>query len=96
MQILTLEHFAGCLNQTFSAHISDMSVPFVLVDARPMPTRQTNAFRAPFSLLFRNSASVLFPQQIYPMRHPQLGEIGIFMVPIAHDREGFLYEAVFN
>jgi hypothetical protein len=30
------------------------------------------------------------------MRHPRLGEIGIFLVPVAREREGFLYQAVFN
>jgi hypothetical protein len=39
---------------------------------------------------------VLFPQQIYRMRHPRLGEVGIFMVPIAQSRDGFIYQAIFN
>jgi hypothetical protein len=52
--------------------------------------------RAPFSLLFRNTAPILFPQQMYPLRHPRMGEIGIFLVPIAQERAGFLYQAVFN
>lgn len=52
--------------------------------------------RAPFSLLFRNTAAFLFPQQIYAMRHPRIGEVGIFLVPIAQERAGFLYQAVFN
>lgn len=96
MELLTLEHFAGCVNETFSAELSDMRVEFVLVEARALPVRAPHLQRAPFTLLFRNTAAFLFPQQIYPMRHPRLGEIGIFMVPIAREREGFLYEAVFN
>jgi hypothetical protein len=30
------------------------------------------------------------------MEHEQMGEFEIFLVPIARDENGFLYEAVFN
>jgi len=96
MELLTLEHFAGCVNETFSATLSDMDVPFVLVEARPLQSRLPNSMRLPFSLLFRNTSAFLFPQQTYLMRHPRVGEVGIFLVPVAREREGFLYQALFN
>ena len=96
MDLLTLEHFAGCVNETFRAGLSDMEVEFVLVEARPLEQPGHNAARVPFSLLFRNTSPILFPQQIYPMRHPRMGEVGIFLVPVAQERAGFLYQAVFN
>lgn len=96
MELLTLQHFAGCVNETFSASLSDMDVPFVLVEARPLQNAGASSMRAPFSLLFRNTSAFLFPQQTYAMRHPRVGEVGIFLVPVAQEREGFLYQAVFN
>jgi hypothetical protein len=96
MQLLNLEHFAGCLNETFRAALNEGDVEFVLVEARPLPHPAPNAMRAPFSLLFRNSAALLFPQQTYTMSHPRLGEVAIFLVPIARERDGFLYQAIFN
>jgi hypothetical protein len=30
------------------------------------------------------------------MKHEAIGEVGIFLVPVARDQEGFLYQAVFN
>lgn len=96
MELLTLQHFAGCVNETFSAGLNGMDVPFVLVEARPLQNASPDAARTPFSLLFRNSSPVLFPQQTYAMRHAALGEIGIFLVPVAQEREGFLYQAIFN
>lgn len=96
MELLTLQHFAGCVNETFSASLSDMDVPFVLVEARPLQNTGANPIRLPFSLLFRNTSAFLFPQQTYVMRHPRVGEVGIFLVPVAQEREGFLYQAVFN
>lgn len=96
MELLTLEHFASCLNDTFRAALNDGDVEFVLVEARPLPAGGPQAARQPFSLLFRNGAALLFPQQTYSMSHPRLGEVAIFLVPIARERDGFLYQAVFN
>ncbi|MCC4635555.1 MULTISPECIES: hypothetical protein [Xanthomonas] len=95
MELLTLEHFAGSVNETFAASLNEGEVPFVLVEARPLQDAR-NTQRAPFSLLFRNGSAFLFPQQTYQMRHARLGEIGIFLVPVARERDGFLYQAVFN
>ncbi|WP_145477614.1 DUF6916 family protein [Stenotrophomonas rhizophila] len=96
MELLTLEHFAGCVNETFAAEYDGMAMEFVLVEARPLPASHPGAARAPFSLLFRNTAPIVFPQKIYPLSHGRVGEVGIFLVPIAQERAGFLYQAVFN
>ncbi len=96
MDLLTLDHFSGCVNETFTAALNEGEIEFVLVEARAIEQRMPNAMRVPFSLLFRNTAVFLFPQQIYQMRHPRIGEVGIFLVPIAREREGFLYQATFN
>lgn len=68
----------------------------MLVEARLLKQQSPDQARAPFTLLFRNTALFLFPQQIYQMRHPKIGEVGIFLVPIAREQQGFLYQAVFN
>jgi hypothetical protein len=96
MELLTLDHFAGCVNDTFHAALNEGDIEFVLVEARAIGTAAPGQARAPFSLLFRNGAALLFPQQTYRMRHPRVGEVGIFLVPIAREREGFLYQAIFN
>ena len=89
MHFFQLDQFAGHLNETFSADIENTGIPFVLVEAAPLPDqRLTGQMRAPFSLLF--------PQRTYTMRHHGLGEFGIFLVPIARDRTGFIYQALFN
>ncbi|GAB2504011.1 DUF6916 family protein [Arenimonas alkanexedens] len=96
MHLLTVDDFAGCLNQSFHAALSDGEIEFVLVEARPLDKAPPNALRQPFSLLFRNSAALLFPQQTYRMRHPRGDHIDMFLVPIARETEGFLYQAIFN
>lgn len=97
MQQMTVADFLPHVNETFVAALNGSEVSFVLVEARALETRQPpGGTRQPFSLLFRNTAAFLFPQQIYPMRHAHMGELGIFLVPIAREREGFLYQAIFN
>lgn len=96
MELLTLDHFAGCVNDTFHAALNEGDIEFVLVEARAIGAAAPGHARTPFSLLFRNGAALLFPQQTYRMRHPRVGEVGIFLVPIAREREGFLYQAIFN
>ena len=100
MQILALEHFAGLLNETFNVAIDHEGVsPFVLVEVQPLPVHghlPQGVVRSPISLLFRHQSVVLFPQKIYQMSHAALGEFGIFLVPIARDRDGFIYQALFS
>jgi len=97
MRMMTLDDFTGLVNQTFAASLQDGEMPFVLVEARSLAAgAPQDALRVPFSLLFRSTASFPLPQQIYRMRHPSLGEVDIFLVPVAREREGFLYQASFN
>lgn len=97
MQLQTLENFAGRLNEVFEADVDQGRTSFVLVEARLLQEGDAvNAIRAPFVLVFRNVSSVLFPQQIFQMENSTLGGLEIFLVPVARDADGFLYEAVFN
>lgn len=97
MQFLRLEDFASHLNETFSVDVDQGRTPFVLVEAAPLPTHALPGMvRAPFSLVFHNASPVLFPQRIYQMVNAGMGEFGIFLVPIARNQDGFLYQAIFN
>lgn len=98
MEFFGLHHFAGHVNESFDVLLDDEGrAPFVLVEARPLPApAMGSSVRAPFSLLFRNASAILFPQKVYAMKHASLGQFGIFLVPIARDRDGFIYQAVFN
>jgi hypothetical protein len=97
MQFLQLSDFAARLNQTFEADVDHGRTPFVLVEAKPLPFRNFHGVtREPFSLVFHNASPVLFPQRTYQMANPDMGQFGIFLVPIARNQDGFLYQAVFN
>jgi Domain of unknown function (DUF6916) len=55
-----------------------------------------NAPRPPFSIILRGPRDRRLPQKIYTVRHATLGEMEIFLVPVAVDEKGYHYEAVFN
>ena len=53
--------------------------------------------RVPFSAFFRGPATPILPQQICHVRHPTMGEMAIFLVPVGTEGGGgMLYEAVFS
>ena len=89
------EQFAACLNQDFEIVFTDGVLPVKLTEARPLGVRPESV-REPFSLTFVAGRSLRFPQSIYKMRHPQLGDMEIFLVQIAADKNSSTLEAVFN
>lgn len=97
MKFLTLEDFAARVNESFSVDLGAGRSDFILVEARPLADpRVRDVVRAPFSLLFHHVSAVIFPQRIYQMENPGMGGFGIFLVPVARNQDGFLYQAVFN
>ena len=48
--------------------------------------------RAPFSLVFQGGPDPPLEQRIYRVEHDELGELDLFLVPIAADQ----YQAVFS
>jgi hypothetical protein len=87
--------FAACLNQAFEIVFPDGTLPVKLSEARPLGVRP-ESIREPFSLTFVAGRPLRLPQGIYKMRHPQLGEMELFLVQVAVDQNSSTFEAVFN
>jgi hypothetical protein len=92
---VTCEQFAACLDQEFEIVFTDGTLPVKLSEARPFGVKP-ESIREPFSLAFVAGRPLRLPQGTYKMRHPQLGEMEIFLVQIAVDAESSTFEAVFN
>jgi len=58
--------------------------------------RSKRLTRQPFSIYFTGPRDIMVKQGMYPLRHEQLGEMPIFIVPVAQTVDGFEYEAVFT
>ncbi len=91
LDALTLENFRPLLHDRFRVVPDDTAAFEVeLVEVTEIPREPGG--RAPFSLVFQGGPNPPLPQRIYRMEHDELGELEIFIVPIAADR----YEAVFT
>lgn len=52
--------------------------------------------RAQFSVLFKSSEATIRPQAIYSLSHAEMGDMALFLVPVAQDNSGVSYEACFG
>jgi len=52
--------------------------------------------REPFGLIFTTRGNFVLPQRIYTLRHADLGQMQIFMVPVGREGDVTSYQAIFN
>lgn len=72
--------------------IPPLTLVAVRVSSQPRPGRRDEPC---FSALFRAPVGVFAPQQTYLLEHRTLGRVAIFLVPVAPDAQGPLFQAVF-
>ncbi len=91
LDALTIEDFRRLLHDRFRVVPDDTAAFEVeLVEVTEIPREPGG--RAPFSLVFRGGPNPPLPQRIYRVEHDKLGELDLFLVPIAVDQ----YEAIFT
>ena len=99
LDTLTREQFAEHQGETFRLETGGSATfDLTLAEATPLGGAARGGEREPFSLTFRGPAEPVLPQAIYPVEHPKLGKLEIFLVPIGPDpkEKGMRYEAVFT
>ena len=90
---LTVNDFEPHLDAIFEMASSGGLVPLTL--AKTESYGQAIREGGAFSLLFVAPAGPWLPQAIYPVRHPALGTMEIFLVPVGPVPGGNGYHAVF-
>ena len=96
--MLHKEDFARATNQEFDVFVGNEAVTMTLIGIEPFATPQGQA-REAFSLTFRSTSQLVLPQRIYAMRNRSLADaqrVDVFIVPVGRDKDGVLYQAVFN
>jgi hypothetical protein len=100
---LNVEDFSEHVNAPFRIHVEPGdSLELELIEARPIgpppSSDREGGRRQSFSLIFRGPTARLLDQRIYPVEHPRLGTLGIFLVPLGSegDPKGWHYQAIFN
>ncbi|MBR1215634.1 hypothetical protein [Bradyrhizobium sp. JYMT SZCCT0180] len=91
---LKLDDFASHLEADFEMQTTGGGLPLKLVKAEPAGAGGREG--AAFSLLFAAPAGTSLPQAIYPVTHPVLGVMEIFLVPIGPLADGRGYQAIFS
>lgn len=92
------DRFEACLGDTFTIEMEGgESVEATLADVSDRGDAPSDGERdRAFSLVFRGPDEARIPQGIHRLRHPELGEMDLFLVPVGPDDEGARYEAVFS
>lgn len=95
--VLTPDHFRG-LGEPLRVELSrDGNAVAVELRVQSVQALPAHRFRAePFSLVLAGPRAPLLPQATYALRHPALGAIEVFLVPIGQDADATRYEATFN
>lgn len=77
----------------------DLVLPLQLVEATESSEQgglgPDGQERLQFSLVFRGPATPVLPQHTYPVTHPEMGELDLFLVALGPDGDGMRYEAAF-
>lgn len=94
LEKLTREDFAACIGQCFRLS-PDQADAFDLV-LEEVSELKAAAGQESFSIYFRGPAERGVPQATYTLENDRFGRLDLFIVPVARDGQGFLYEALFN
>lgn len=101
---LTMDDFASHKDSTFRITLApdaELELNLVLYEVQALADlrRQVAGDAVPgspaFSLLFHGPQTPILPQRIYPLDHPELGRLEIFVVPLGPDAKGMRYQAIF-
>jgi hypothetical protein len=94
LEKLTRQSFSERLNSKFQLFISaDSAIEIELVEVEQ---RRSTPRQEQFSVVFRVPASVPAQQGVYRVKHDDLGEFELFLVPYRKEAEAIYFEAFFN
>jgi len=74
--------------------VGERPVALAVQSVTPLPAHRLR--EEPFSLVLAGPLAPALAQTSYRVRHPTLGEIDLFLVPIARNATSMQYEATFN
>jgi hypothetical protein len=97
LSALTADDFEPLVGTSFILQDGNgAEVPLTLDSMRRTNGNIARVTRQPFALLFKGPPGRVLPQHIYLVRHPQMGALEIFIVPVGASPEYVEYEAVFG
>jgi hypothetical protein len=91
---LRIDDFTPHLDAVFDMQTAGGVVPLKL--AQVDPAGDSGRAGGAFSLIFVAPKGVRQPQAVYPVTHPSLGAMEIFLVPVGPRQDGNGYQAIFT
>ena len=91
---VTADDFEPHKDQTFKLAAASGEVELKLVDVQRLGHAHRDG--GAFSLQFRSAAGPILPQSIYPLHHPTLGALELFIVPLGPKDGANRYEVIFT
>lgn len=94
----TLADFEPLVGQAFVVPFDDGTERVLTLSSASVlpicdyPGRQ----RDPFDLRFTEKAETYLPQRTYYMVHPSLGNLEVFLVPVAEEGGQYTYQAIYT
>ncbi len=96
---LTYEKALNLLGRTYCVTLGlrslDLQITRVIRAAEDRP-RPKDLRRDSFSIFFRGPGDVMLVQRMYDLVADRDSLLGLFIVPVGKNAEGYEYEAVFN
>lgn len=92
-EVPTHERFQALAGQRVELCLPEIELTAV-IDEVSAHTRQDSSAREPFSVVFVTDSDDNHGQQIYTLKHPELGAVEMFLVPLGPKGDGMRYEAV--
>jgi hypothetical protein len=91
---LTAADFAPRVNDQFRIVTPNGQFELKLVEVRELGVALRKG--GAFALTFMSPPGPFLPQAIYPLEHPVLGTLDLFLVPLGPKDGGNSYEAIFT
>jgi hypothetical protein len=94
---VSLEKFSTLIGDRFAVHSNEAGeLAVTLSEASALSDRPSPTGRIPFSILFDGPPEPILPQRIYPLEHPLLGRLELFLVPLQPESGRARYQAIFT
>ena len=98
---IKIDRFEPLVSEVFLARplevlTSQSSFELELVRIISQPLGSQEGRRTPFSLFFDGPVGAVVEQGLYNVRHPQTGDMLLFLVPVAQENDRLQLQAVFN
>ncbi len=92
------EHFAGRVGERFTLVLADEAGAETVIELKLSAATEPPETRADHAHFVEwvGPKEVFLEQGVHTLRHDELGELALFLVPVGEVDDGFVYEAVFT